>query len=458
MVKLTPTQDKYLPYVLAVALFMQILDATILNTSLPKMAAALGESPLKMQWAVISYALTLAIFIPVSGFLADKYGTRQVFLSAIIVFTIGSLLCAASPTLDFLIAARIVQGIGGAMMTPVARLILVKSYPRNKLLTVMNFAVIPALVAPLVGPVLGGYIVQYFSWHWIFLINIPMGLLGFIMGKKLVPALFEDAKRLDWTGFALFAAAASGFTLAVEFGSQSGRGFYGLLLGLLAFILIGAYVWHAKRRTAPLFPLTLFKVRTFRIGIVGNLFTRLGISAVPFLLPLLLQVVFEYSPSQAGWLLAPIAIGAIGIKPWVSKIIQRFSYRKVLVYNTSLLGILIIVLAQFNDPSYWMWFIPILVLMGACNSMQFSAMNTITIGDLEGVQTSSGNSLMAVNQQLAIGFGIAFGAAVLNLLRERLDFDMLMAFQTTYWVLGILTILSGLHFLRLNPEDGSGMY
>ena len=199
-------------------------------------------------------------------------------------------------------------------------------------------------------------------------------------------------------------------------------------------------------------------MRTFRIGIVGNLFTRLGISAVPFLLPLLLQVVFKYSPSQAGWLLAPIAVGAIGIKPWVSKIIQRYSYRKVLVSNTILLGILIIILTQFNDPSYWIWFIPILVIMGACNSMQFSAMNTLTIGDLEGTQTSSGNSLMAVNQQLAIGFGIAFGAAMLNLLRERMELDMLMAFQTTYWILGILTILSGLQFLRLQPKDGDGLY
>ncbi|MEN2750876.1 DHA2 family efflux MFS transporter permease subunit [Psychrobacter sp. FBL11] len=458
MVTLTPTQEKYLPYVLAVALFMQILDATILNTSLPQMAQALGESPLKMQWAVISYALTLAIFIPISGFLADKYGTRRIFLTAIVIFSIGSVLCAASPTLDFLIGSRVIQGIGGAMMTPVARLILVKSYPRNKLLTVMNFAVIPALVAPLVGPVLGGYIVQYASWHWIFLINIPMGILGFVMGKKLVPALFEDTKRLDWLGFGLFAAAACGFTLAVEFGSQVGRGIYGLLLAVAASVLLGAYVAYAKRGAAPLFPLTLFDIRTFRIGITGNLFTRLGISAVPFLLPLLLQVVFEYSPSQAGWLLAPIAIGAIGIKPWVSKIIQRFSYRKVLVLNTLLIGLLIIVLAQFDNPDNWLWFIPLLIMMGACNSMQFSAMNTITIGDLEGAQTSSGNSLMAVNQQLAISFGIAFGAAVLNLLRERFELDTLAAFQTTYWVLGVLTILSGLYFLRLKPEDGRGLY
>nr|WP_241879561.1 MFS transporter [Psychrobacter sp. PraFG1]UNK06381.1 MFS transporter [Psychrobacter sp. PraFG1] len=165
---LSAVQAKFLPYVLAVALFMQILDATILNTALPEMALALGESPLKMQWAVISYALTLAIFIPISGFMADKYGTRKVFLTAIVLFSIGSIFCAMSPNLDILVASRILQGVGGAMMTPVARLILVKSYPRNQLLTVMNFAVIPALIAPLVGPLVGGYLVQYASWHWIF--------------------------------------------------------------------------------------------------------------------------------------------------------------------------------------------------------------------------------------------------------------------------------------------------
>lgn len=458
MTTLSRAQHKYLPYVLAVALFMQILDATILNTALPKMAEALGESPLKMQWAVISYALTLAIFIPISGYLADKFGTRKVFLSAIVIFCIGSLLCAMSPNLNLLIAARVVQAVGGAMMTPVARLILVKSYPRKKLLTVMNFAVIPALIAPLVGPLLGGYLVELASWHWIFLINIPMGLLGLVLGFKLVPNLLEDTQKLDWQGFLLFALAACGLTLAVEFGSQSGRGTLGLILGAVSIILLLIYVRYAKNKAAPLFPLSLFSIRTFAIGITGNLFTRLGISAVPFLLPLLLQVVFGYSPSKAGWLLAPIAVGAMGIKPLVSKIIQRFSYRKVLVVNTFLLGILIIVLAQFNNPNHWPWFVPILILMGACNSMQFSAMNTITIGDLHGAQTSSGNSLMAVNQQLAISFGIAFGAAVLNLLRERVMMDTLTAFQTTYWVLGGITILSGLYFLRLKPEDGRGMY
>lgn len=455
---LTPTQAKYLPYVLAIALFMQILDATILNTALPEMAIALGESPLKMQWAVISYALTLAIFIPISGFIADKYGTRKTFLSAVVIFCIGSLLCALSPSLPMLIGSRVIQAIGGAMMTPVARLILVKSYPRNQLLTVMNFAVIPALIAPLVGPLLGGYLVQYTTWHWIFLINIPMGLIGLFLGYKLIPDLREKVGHLDWRGYLFFALAACLLSLAVEMASQPGSFTSPIILTLASVALLAGYIWHANKVDNPLFPLSLFNVRTFRIGIVGNLFTRLGISAVPYLLPLLLQVVFKYTPSQAGWLLAPIAVGAIGIKPFVSKIIQRFSYRKVLVVNTTFLGILIILLAQFNADVPWYWFVPLLTIMGACNSMQFSAMNTITIGDLEGTQTSSGNSLMAVNQQLAISFGIAFGAAVLNILREKVQLDILTAFHTTYWVMGVLTILSGLYFLRLKPEDGRGLY
>lgn len=456
--KLSPSQAKFLPYVLAVALFMQILDATILNTALPEMALALGESPLKMQWAVISYALTLAIFIPISGFMADKYGTRKVFLSAIVLFSIGSIFCAMSPSLDILVASRILQGIGGAMMTPVARLILVKSYPRNQLLTVMNFAVIPALIAPLVGPLVGGYLVQYASWHWIFLINVPMGILGMIIGFKLVPDLREAAGKLDWLGFGLFAIAAGLLTLAVELLSKPDKALWGVSLVAIGVSLLLMYARHAREATNPIFPLSLFDIRTFKIGITGNLFTRLGISAVPYLMPLLLQVAFKYTPSQAGWLLTPIAVGAMGIKPWVSKIIQRFSYRKVLVINTTVLGTLIILLAQLDASMPWYYIAPLLVVMGACNSMQFSAMNTITIGDLKGSQTSSGNSLMAVNQQLAVSFGIAFGAAILTVFSDRLNFEIISAFHATYYVLGVITIISGLSFLRLKPEDGRGLY
>ena len=276
-IQLSPTQAKFLPYMLAIALFMQILDATILNTALPEMATALNESALKMQWTIISYALPLAVFIPVSGFLADKIGTRKVFLTAVVIFSLGSLLCAMSPNLELLILARIVQGIGGAMMTPVARLILVKSYPRERLLSVMNFAVIPALVAPLLGPLLGGYIVQYSSWHWIFLINLPMGLAGFLLGMKLVPSLTEVTTKFDWLGFVLVALAMSGMTLGVDFLSEHVVWAIGLIAVSIGILL--AYVGHAKRHPDPLFGLDLFTVRTFRVGIIGNLITRLGFSA-----------------------------------------------------------------------------------------------------------------------------------------------------------------------------------
>ena len=455
-IQLSPTQAKFLPYMLAIALFMQILDATILNTALPEMATALNESALKMQWTIISYALTLAVFIPVSGFLADKIGTRKVFLTAVVIFSLGSLLCAMSPNLELLILARIVQGIGGAMMTPVARLILVKSYPRERLLSVMNFAVIPALVAPLLGPLLGGYIVQYSSWHWIFLINLPMGLAGFLLGMKLVPSLTEVTTKFDWLGFVLVALAMSGMTLGVDFLSEHVVWAIGLIAVSIGILL--AYVGHAKRHPDPLFGLDLFTVRTFRVGIIGNLITRLGISALPFLLPLLLQLVFNYTPSQAGWLMAPIAVGAIGIKPLVTPLIRKFTYRKTLVANTMLLGGLTMTLALYGQGVPWWGFVPLLFVVGACNSLQFSAMNTITIGDLHGKQTSSGNSLIAVNQQLAIGFGIALGATVLNIFRDNLHFEVMSAFHYSFVILGLITMLSGLYFLKLDPDDGRGLY
>ncbi|PNK59595.1 DHA2 family efflux MFS transporter permease subunit [Psychrobacter sp. FDAARGOS_221] len=457
-VKLSAKQLKYLPTVLAIALFMQILDASILNTALPEMAKALDASPLKMQWAIISYALTLAIFIPVSGYLADKYGTKKVFLFAIVIFCLGSLLCALAPNLTYLVGFRLIQGVGGAMMTPVARLVLVKSYPRSQLLTVMNYALIPALVAPLVGPLIGGYLVQYASWHWIFLINVPMGVLGLILTVNLIPDLKEDAGKLDWRGFILFAVAAAMLTLAVEMLSKSGQGTTGLGLIVFSLILLAGYIYHARRCDHAIFPISLFSVRTFKVGIIGNLFTRIGISAIPYLLPLILQVEFKYTPSQAGWLLTPIAVGAIGIKPLVSPIIRKFSYQKVLLVNTFFVGLLIIVLAQFDASMSWVWLVPLLVVMGACNSLQFSALNTITVADLKGSLTSSGNSLMAVNQQLAISFGIAIGASILAIFTDRLHFDTVTSFHATYYVLGIFTILSGLHFLHLNTEDGRGVY
>lgn len=467
---LSEFQRKYLPLVVAIALFMQILDSTVLNTALPAMATELHESPLAMQWTVISYALTLAIFTPISGYIADKYGTRTTFLVAIGVFTLGSVMCAVSPTLGSLIFARVVQGLGGALLMPVAKLALIKSYPREQILKVMNFAVMPALVAPVIGPLVGGYLVELASWHWIFLINVPMGALGIWASWKLMPNLTQRQPSMDLLGFLLFGASASSFTFALEFASHTNANHvlttvYAVLVGLLGALLLVGYYFHAKYSESrngqkPLFGLDLLLVRTFRIGIVGNLLTRLGISAVPFLLPLLLQVVFLYSPSQAGWLLAPIAVGALVSKSLVPTVLKRFGYRRVLVGNTLIIGIIIISLSQITADTPHLLLVPLLTVMGMCNSLQFSAMNTITIARLRPSQTSSGNSLTAVNQQLSISFGIAIGAMLINVLKPEHGSltQMQQAFSVSFMVLGVMTILAGLYFLRLHPYDGRGMY
>lgn len=467
---LNAKQQKWLPIVVAIALFMQILDATILNTALPAMAKDFQQSALLMQWAIISYALTLAIFTPISGYLADKYGTKNTFMLAIFVFTLGSLLCAMSSTLNSLIVSRVIQGLGGALLMPVAKLTLIKSYPREQMLSVMNYAVMPALIAPILGPLLGGYLVEFASWHWIFLINIPIGLLGVWVSWLLMPNFVQSTVNMDWLGFGLFAGAMASITFALEFANDISMenlqaSVYAIIMALFGVMLLVGYYFHAKysvthNKKPALFGLDLFSVRTFRVGIVGNLLTRLGMSAVPFLLPLLLQVVFHYSPSQAGWLLVPMAIGAFITKPLVTKVVKRFGYRLTLIGNTVAIGLNIIMLSQIDETTFYGYSALLLLVLGACNSLQFTVVNSISIAKLRIKQTSSGNSLISVNQQLAISFGIALGTAVLHILTPESAslLQMQQAFSETFVILGILTILSGLYFLRLHPNDGQGMY
>lgn len=457
---ITPIMYKMMPWIAAMAFFMQMLDSSILNTALPAIARDLDESPLNMQSAVICYALALALFIPVSGFLSDRFGTRNIFIFSVFLFSCGSLFCALSPSLLILDISRIIQGIGGAMMVPVSRLVLIKSFKRSEFLAALNASTIPGLVGPVVGPLLGGYFVQYISWHWIFLINLPIGLLGIVAGWKYMPNIKGKNSFFDTSGVILIALAVVCATLAIELINQNMKIQFSIGLFAVCSISLILYFKHAKKSSSPIFPLILFKIHTFKIGIIGNLISRLGISAAPFLVPLLLQVAFGYSALYAGLMLMPMAVASFLGKSLVQPVLRHYGYRRVLITNTTLIGLVIIAMVFLERDSSIILFGLLLFCLGATNSLQFTAMNSITLADLPNDLTSSGNSLMAVNQQLAISFGIACGAVLVRIfsnLDEVTDHNITMAFKITFVVLGIFTCLSGLIFRQLYPEDGRNL-
>lgn len=451
---------KILPIIMATSIFMQMLDSTILNTALPSIAESLNESPLNMQNAIISYVLTLALFMPASGFLADKFGTRKTFILSLVLFSLGSVFCSLSQDLTQLVVSRVIQGLGGALMTPVGKLAMIKTYKKNELVKALNYAIIPALIGPVLGPLLGGYLVDYLSWHWIFIINIPFGIAGIILGMKYMPDYHSGETHFDLKGFLIFAAASLLLSVSLELFGNTQNITPILMIFILGFLLFYFYYRHAKKATNPLFPLNLFQVRTFRVGIVGNMVTRLGISSVPLLLPLMIQIAYGGSAVISGWIVAPMALTAMFGKNYVIRILNRFGYRKTLYYNTIILGILIIFLAVPGIADSLYWFVPIIALMGFFNSIQFTSMNTISIADLRNFHTSSGNSLLSVNQQLAVGFGISLGLLILNIFETQTNLisgEIHNAFRYTFLTIGLLTILSSNVFKRLHFADGNNM-
>lgn len=451
---------KILPIIMATSIFMQMLDSTILNTALPSIAESLNESPLNMQNAIISYVLTLALFMPASGFLADKFGTRKTFILSLVLFSLGSVFCSLSQDLTQLVVSRVIQGLGGALMTPVGKLAMIKTYKKNELVKALNYAIIPALIGPVLGPLLGGYLVDYLSWHWIFIINIPFGIAGIILGMKYMPDYHSGETHFDLKGFLIFAAASLLLSVSLELFGNTQNITPILMIFILGFLLFYFYYRHAKKATNPLFPLNLFQVRTFRVGIVGNMVTRLGISSVPLLLPLMIQIAYGGSAVISGWIVAPMALTAMFGKNYVIRILNRFGYRKTLYYNTIILGILIVFLAVPGVADSLYWFVPIIALMGFFNSIQFTSMNTISIADLRNFHTSSGNSLLSVNQQLAVGFGISLGLLILNIFETQTNLisgEIHNAFRYTFLTIGLLTILSSNVFKRLHFADGNNM-
>ncbi|MDA6070446.1 MFS transporter [Flavobacterium sp. AC] len=454
------TIKKVLPLILGTSIFMQMLDSTILNTSITSIAKDLHESPLDMQNAIISYVLTLALFMPVSGFLSDKFGTKKVFIFALLLFSIGSLFCSLSQNLTHLIFSRVIQGIGGSLMTPVGKLALIRTFPKKELLKAMNFAIIPALIGPVLGPLVGGYMVDYLSWHWIFLINIPFGIIGILLSLKYMPDYKSPIIDFDLKGFLIFAAASLLLSISLELFGNTVRLTPVLLILMSGFLMLYWYYRHAVTDNNPLFPLNLFQVRTFRVGIVGNLATRLGFSSIPLLLPMMIQIAYGQSAVTSGWIVAPMALTAMFGKSAVIGILNTYGYRKTLMVNTFIIGVLICALAIPSIHTSIYWYIPIISVLGFFNSIQFTSMNSISIADLRVYHTSSGNSLVSVNQQLAIGFGIAFGLLVLKIFQgdtKLIHNEIHNAFRYTFLVVGFLTILSGFVFRRLHDKDGDNL-
>ncbi|WP_264273191.1 multidrug transporter subunit MdtD [Duffyella gerundensis] len=443
-----------LPWIAAMAFFMQALDATILNTALPAIAVSLERSPLAMQSAIISYTLTVAMLIPVSGWLADRFGTRKIFIIAVTLFTLGSLLCALSGTLGLLVASRIIQGVGGAMMMPVARLALLRAYPRSELLPVLNFVTMPGLVGPILGPLLGGVMVTYLTWHWIFLINIPIGILGIIYARKYMPDFTTPKRRFDLAGFLMFGISLVMISVGIElFGERIVSGWLASAVLAGGVVLLLLYIQHARRHPFPLIGLPIFRTRTFSVGIIGNIASRLGTGCVPFLMPLMLQVGFGYSAIIAGCMMAPTAVGSILAKSTVTQVLRWFGYRKTLVGITIFIGVMIMSFALQSPGASIALMVAPLFILGMAMSTQFTAMNTITLADVTDENASSGNSVLAVTQQLSISFGVAVSAAVLRFY-ESFESTTVDHFHATFLTMGVLSVFSAAVFMLLKPGDG----
>jgi EmrB/QacA subfamily drug resistance transporter len=447
------------PLIIATALFMEQLDGTVLATALPAMAADLHEDPVALKLALTSYLLSLAVFIPLSGWAADRFGARRVFRAAIVVFTFGSILCGLSNSLGAIVVFRIVQGLGGAMMTPVGRLVLLRTSPRQDLVRAMAYLTIPALIGPMIGPPVGGFIATYFNWRYIFWVNVPIGALGVALVTRFIPDLREEwTPPLDVVGAILSGVGLSclvfGFTIA-------GRGFVptpvvALIVALGAAALF-AYVRHAKRAPYPIVDLDLLHIPTFRAAVFGGFLFRIGLGATPFLLPLLLQVGFGLSAYEAGLLTFVSAIGAIAMKTTAQPILRIFGFRRVLVVNALICAGFLALCATFSAATPHLLIMGALLVGGFFRSLEFTALNALAYADVDQEAMSRATSFASVAQQLSLSTGVAIGAAALETARTLRGGGALQAvdFAPAFLVVAAISAIAVTQFVRLAPNAGA---
>ncbi|MEW5562657.1 MFS transporter [Enterobacter asburiae] len=454
-----PASVRWQLWIVAFGFFMQALDTTIVNTALPSMAKSLGESPLHMHMVVVAYVLTVAVMLPASGWLADRVGVRNIFFTAIVLFTAGSIFCAGANTLNELVMARVLQGFGGAMMVPVGRLTVMKIVPREQYMAAMTFVTIPGQVGPLVGPALGGILVEYASWHWIFLINIPVGIIGAIATLWLMPNYTLQTRRFDLSGFFMLALGMATLTLALD--GQKGLGISPMMLALLivaGLLALLFYLWHARNNENALFSLHLFKTHTFSLGLAGSFAGRIGSGMLPFMTPVFLQIGLGFSPFHAGLMMIPMVLGSMGMKRMVVQVINRFGYRRVLISATlglAAISLLFMTVALMG----WYWLLPlVLFLQGMINSSRFSSMNTLTLKDLPDDLASSGNSMLSMVMQLSMSIGVTVAGLLLGMYgQHHISIDSAVSHQVflyTYLSMAAIVALPALIFARV-PDDTS---
>lgn len=445
------------PLIVACALFMQNLDSTALATALPAIAESLGETPLRLHLAITVFMLSLAAFLPVSGWVADRFGARTIFRFAILIFTCSSIACGLSTSFEMLLIARAVQGVGGAMMVPVGRLILLRSVPKSELISAMALMGMPALIGPIIGPVVAGLILTVTTWRWIFWLNVPMGILGIVLASLYIEDVREtDVRPFDWAGFVLSSFGLCGTLFGLDalttHDSVDPIPLGALIAGVMSLAL---YVFHARRATNPILDLALLKFPTFRISVSGGSFFRIGIGAVPFLLPLMMQQGFGYTPLQSGMITFVSAAGSLGMRSLAKRVLRRFGFRSVLIWNTFITCFFTGLCAVFTPTTPYIVMIAVIFFGGVFRSLQYTALNTIGYADIDSKLMSQATSFSQMAQRLALSGGVAVSAFVLHHASNGEATLPVHAFATAFLVVAILSAISVVSFIRLAPEAGA---
>lgn len=446
-------------FIVAFAIFMEAIDATIINTAIPKMAESLQVHPIDLKLALISYLVTLAIFIPISGWMADKYGAKKIFIGAILIFTASSFWCGMTDNLTQLIIARCIQGFGGSFAVPIGRLIMLRTFGRRELVNKMSIVIMVAAVGMMLGPLLGGIITQHFSWRWIFWINIPVGIFNALLAYFcLASSKPKPVHHLDKKGFIYFGTGLATITVGMALLSES-EVKTTISVGIIAFaiLLFTAYFIHSHHQPYPIVRIGLFRIRTFKISVIGNILSRVGFGGVPFILPMLLQIILGYSPQASGFLLAPTAVGVFIMKPFSIFFLRLIGYKKLLILNTIFVASMLWIFAFVNHETSAYIIMFMTFVYGFLIALQFSGMNSLAYAKINADDLSAATSIMSTIQQLAQSFGVAVAALFIRFFIPYFSPNhalVLQAFHWTFIAMSIMTFLSVIIFLGLKSLDG----